>query len=113
RGNNILGLVREVDDKGLAEEKPQGDGNRQPFTTLGYANGSGYREGRRPNLTQEEAVNPDFKQEATIPLGSETHAGEDVAIYADGAGAYLVRGSMEQNWIFAVMSEAMRLNPKN
>ncbi len=113
RGNNILGLVREVDDKGLAEEKPQGDGNRQPFTTLGYANGPGYRKGVRPNLTDEETVNPDFKHEATVPLGSETHAGEDVAIFADGAGAYLVRGSMEQNWIFAVMSEAMRLNPKN
>ncbi len=110
RGNNILGLVREVDDNGLAEEKPKGDKNSLPYTTLGYANGSGYRDGKRPDLTQEETLNPDFKQEATVPLTSETHAGEDVAIFAEGAGAYLVRGSMEQNWIFQVMAEAMRLN---
>ena len=110
RGNNILGLVREVDNNGLVAEKPQGDDNKQPYTTLGYANGPGYRKGDRPNLTQEETVKPDFKHEATVPLLSETHAGEDVAIFADGAGAYLVRGSMEQNWIYQVMKEAMRLN---
>ncbi|MDQ3322126.1 MAG: alkaline phosphatase, partial [Acidobacteriota bacterium] len=110
RGNNILGLVREVDDKGLAEEKPKRDKNSLPFPTLGYANGPGYRDGKRPDLTQEQTLNPDFKQEATVPLISETHAGEDVAIFAEGAGAYLVRGSMEQNWIFQVMLEAMKLN---
>jgi alkaline phosphatase len=45
-------------------------------------------------------------QEATIPLGSETHGGEDVAIWARGPQAHLVRGSMEENWIFHVMREA-------
>jgi alkaline phosphatase len=54
-------------------------------------------------------TNPDYKQEATVPLADETHGGEDVAVFADGAGAYLVRGSMEENWIFFVMKEAMRL----
>ena len=109
RGNNILGLVREVDDRGLAEEKPKGDKNNLPFTTLGYANGLGARNEARRTLTQEEVLNPNYLQEAIVPLTSETHAGEDVAIYADGAGAYLVRGSMEQNWIYQVMKEAMRL----
>ncbi|MGZ8240642.1 MAG: alkaline phosphatase [Methylobacter sp.] len=46
-------------------------------------------------------------QEATVPMGSETHAGEDVAIYADGPGAYLVRGTLEQNVIYHVMAEAL------
>jgi len=110
RGNNILGLVREVGNNGLIEEKPQGDKNSLPFTTLGYANGPGARNEPRKPLTQEQVVNPNFLQEATVPLTSETHGGEDVAIYAEGAGAYLVRGSMEQNWIFQVMKEAMRLN---
>lgn len=109
RGNDILGLVREVDEKGLAEEKPTGDKNKQPYTTLGYANGKGYREGKRPDLTQAQATNPDFKQEAAVPLGDETHGGEDVAIFADGAGAFMIRGVMEQNWIFYAMKEAMRL----
>jgi alkaline phosphatase len=110
RGNNIMGLVREVDDQGIIEEKPQGDKNNLPYSTLGYANGSGARNEPRKRLTQEEVLDPNYLQEATVPLSSETHGGEDVAIYADDAGAYLVRGSMEQNWIYQVMKEAMRLN---
>jgi len=109
RGNNILGLVREVDSKGMLEEKPKEDKNKKPFTTLGYANGKGHVGGTRPNLTQESVVNPDYKQEAAISLNDETHGGEDVAIFATGAGAYLVGGVMEENWIFYVMKEAMRL----
>ena len=108
RGNNILGLVREVDAQGLAEEKFANDKNKQPFTTLGYANGGGYRGGSRPNLTQESVLNPNYKQEATVPLSSETHGGEDVAIFAHGAGSHLVQGVMEQNWIFYVVKEAMK-----
>jgi alkaline phosphatase len=109
RGNNILGLVREVDTEGLLEEKPKGDKNKQPFTTLGYANGKGYRNGARPTLTQEQTLDPDYKQEASVPLNDETHGGEDVAIFATGAGSSLVRGVMEENWTFYVMKEALRL----
>jgi alkaline phosphatase len=94
----------------MAAENFQGDRNAQPYTTLGYANGTGHRGGaKRPDLTHEQVTNPNFKQEATVPMTSETHGGEDVAIFATGAGAYLVRGSMEENWIFFVMKEAMRL----
>ncbi|HLM59695.1 MAG TPA: alkaline phosphatase, partial [Pyrinomonadaceae bacterium] len=112
RGNNILGLVREVDSKGLLEEKAKGDRNKQPFTTLGYANGKGYIGGTRPNLTQELVTNPDYKQEAAVPLNDETHGGEDVAIFATGAGSYLIHGVMEQNWIFYAMKEALQLKNK-
>ncbi len=112
RGNNILGLTQEVDGKGMLEEKAKGDKNGQPFTTLNYANGKGARSGDRPNLTQAEVTNPDYKQEATIPLADETHGGEDVAIFANGVNSYLMRGSMEQNWIFYVMADALRLKGK-
>jgi alkaline phosphatase len=40
-------------------------------------------------------------------LGSETHAGEDVAIYADGPSSYLVRGTLEQNAIYHVLAHAL------
>ncbi|HEV8158055.1 MAG TPA: alkaline phosphatase [Pyrinomonadaceae bacterium] len=109
RGNNILGLVREVDNNGLLEEKSKDDKNKQPFTTLGYANGKGYIGGTRPNLTQETVLNPDYKQEASVPLNDETHGGEDVAIFANGAGSDLIKGVMEQNWIFYAMKEALQL----
>jgi len=109
RGNNILGLTQEVDGKGMLEEKPANDSNGKPYTTLGYGNGKGYRKGTRPDLTEEQVTNPDYKQEAAIPLLDETHGGEDVAIFATGANAHLVSGVMEQNWIFFVMQDALRL----
>ena len=109
RGNNILGLTQEVDGKGMLEEKPRTDKNGKPYTTLGYGNGKGYRGGTRPDLTEEQVINPDYKQEAAVPLNDETHGGEDVAIFATGAGAYLVQGVMEENWIFYVMKDALRL----
>jgi alkaline phosphatase len=31
-----------------------------------------------------------------------------VAIFATGANAYIIRGSMEENWIFYVMADAFR-----
>ena len=108
RGNNILGLVREVDEKGEFDEKPATDINKKPYTTLGYANGTGARK-ERPNLTQEQVTNPDYKQEALIPKTSETHGGEDVGIFAIGANSWMVHGVMEQNWIFYVMQEALQL----
>jgi len=51
-------------------------------------------------------------QEAIIPLADETHGGEDVAIFATGPNAHLIRGSMEENWIFYVMADALRLRRK-
>lgn len=109
RGNNILGLTYEVDQTGEIAEAPAPDKDKKPYTTLGYVNGPGYIEGERPKLTQEKVTNPNYRQEAAVPFISETHGGEDVAIFANGAGSQTVRGSMEQNWIFFVMAEAMGL----
>jgi alkaline phosphatase len=44
-----------------------------------------------------------------IPILDETHGGEDVAIFATGVNSYLIHGSMEENWIFYVMADALRL----
>jgi alkaline phosphatase len=65
-----------------------------------------------PDLSNVNTAAPDYVQEATVPLGTETHGGEDVAIYARGPSAYLFHGVLEQNVIFHVMMEALRLNPK-
>lgn len=122
RGNPILGKVvtpgNEAPNYSLAA-----DGN--PYTTVSYANGLGYREnspiedaygdglgaqvGRVTDLRNIDTTNPNFHQEALVPLGSETHAGEDVAIYAGGPRAHLFRGTREQNYIFHVMKDALGL----
>lgn len=108
RGNNILGLVRDVDGKGNFDTNPSMDTDRKPYTTLNYANGRGAKK-ERPALTQEQVTNPDYLQEAIVPLVAETHGGEDVGIFAIGANAFMIHGVMEQNWIFYVMQEALQL----
>ena len=44
-----------------------------------------------------------------MPLGSETHAGEDVTIHAQGPGAQWVQGVIEQNVIFHLINQAAEL----
>jgi alkaline phosphatase len=63
--------------------------------------------GTRPDLTQEEATDPDYLQQALIPFQSETHGPEDVAVYAKGPFAHLLDGVVEQNYIFHVMHHAV------
>ena len=112
RGNNILGLAREVPAVDGNSPAPSKDNLGLPYTTLGYANGPGWRDAiatgaKRPDLSAVDTTALGFLQEAAIPMGSETHAGEEVAVYASGPQAYLVHGTMEQNWIYHVMWEAL------
>jgi len=132
RGNNILGLVRETDDRGQLEPDYKHDVLGLPYTTLGYANGRGYQgatnllpagpkmccaeprtmsplERSRFDLSKVDTTAPDYLQEAEIPLKGETHGGEDVAIFATGVDSYLVHGTMEENWIYFVLAEATKL----
>ena len=108
RGNNILGLVRDLGPDGKMRKDPSVASDQKPYTTLRYADGPGARKGERPKLTDEEVTKPDFRQEALIPKASESHAGEDVAIFADGVNSWMFAGSMEQNWIFYAMKDALR-----
>lgn len=132
RGNDILGLVRDLDDVGNPAATPSLDMLGLPYTTLGYANGPGYtgasnqqpegikifphspssytgiRNGR-PAITDGQTQLIDFMQEATVPLSSETHAGEDVAIYAVGPNAQLFRGTLEQTLVYHIMADALNL----
>ncbi len=102
RGNDILGKV--VTNGQLALDK-----NGKPYTTLGYVNGPGYRgPNARPDLSNVDTAHPDYLQEATVPLGDETHAAEDVGIYARGPGAHAFQGVVEQNTIFHVMAQSQR-----
>ena len=121
RGNPILGKVVTV---GASAPSLADDG--LPYTTLGYTNGLGFAnygaatdsdiryndpaDAGRKDLTTVDTTTPGFHQEALIPLGdSETHAGEDVGIYAAGPGAHLVAGTIEQNTIFHVINYAADL----
>ena len=41
-----------------------------------------------------------------MPLGSETHGGDDVGIWARGPGSTAFRGTLEQNVIYHVIVQA-------
>ena len=127
RGNPILGKV--VGSSGEDASSPlASDASGLPYTTLSYANGPGYAgasdqqpEGpkrfphfvsgaqaasSRPNLREVDTESADYLQESTMPLGSETHGGDDVGIWARGPGASAVRGSLEQNVIFHLLVQS-------
>ncbi|MFK7886060.1 MAG: alkaline phosphatase [Gammaproteobacteria bacterium] len=106
RGNPILGKVAEkVTLPGQTPEYTR-DKNGLPYTTLNYANGSGHRSPRE-DLTDVDTTHPDYKQDAAVPLSSETHSGTDVIVFAEGPGAALFRGVQEQNYIYHVMRHAV------
>ena len=118
RGNPILGKVVSI---GKTEPSLARDG--MPYTTVGYTNGLGHRNlvGEtnadkgyaeavnigRIDLTAIDSTHSGFHQEANIPLGSDTHAGEDISVHAMGPGAHLVQGNIEQSVIFHVINEAL------
>lgn len=131
RGNPILGKVfgkaGEDDPPSLVK-----DLLGKPFTTLVYANGPGYTGASsmqpagtknfphnpggyvepaigRPDLTDIDTEHPNFMQEALVPTNSESHGGDDVGIWARGPGAEAVRGSLEQNVIFHLLTQPQPL----
>ncbi len=116
-GNNILGLAGYFDEDGKAVPYEAHDG--KPYPTLGYANGPGAvfhdgvdLSGGRPVGDAETVEGLDYHQPSLVPTGSETHGGQDVTIYASGPGAYLFSGVVEQNYIFHVIMDALRLAPQ-
>ena len=107
RGNPILGKVIALDWSAAGEDKMAFDGDGRPYTTLSYANGpshSGAR--RRPDRSELSSEDPEYRQQAMLPMKSETHAGEDVPIFAGGPRAALFHGVQEQNYIYHAMVEA-------
>ncbi len=102
RGNPILGLAKQGGKYATDEF-----GKR--YTTISYGNGAAAVNGPRENPTEEQVTALDYKQQALVKFSSETHSGEDVAIFAKGPEAYLFQGAVEQNYIFHVINEALGL----
>lgn len=112
RGNPILGLLRPIEGgEGRSNLDPQGnvlDQLGRPVPTLGYANGPvEVRAGSRTLNSARAPTDPDFLQPKTFLFGSETHGGEDVALYGTGPGSALVSGTLEQNSIFHIIAHAL------
>ena len=120
RGNPILGKVVNV-----GADTPATASDGMPYTTVGYTNGLGFRDlgtetdsdkgynydiaTGRVDLTNVDTTSAGYHQEAVIPLSSETHSGEDVALHATGPGSQLAQGVVEQNVVFHLINQALGL----
>src|SRR5690606_30237627 len=128
RGNPILGKVRghasENDDPSHYARDMLG----LPYTTLVYANGPGYTGASarqpagpkrhfhapgtfepaigRPDLSSVDTADPDYMQEALVPLKSESHGGDDVGVWSRGPGSQALRGTLEQHVVYHVIVQA-------
>jgi len=128
RGNDILGKVVGNDEHGHPKKQPALDAQGLPYTTLGYQNGPGYAAisplgpggprapggagsevsaATRRDLGDVDTADPSYRQESAVPLGAETHAGEDVPVYATGPGAERVHGVHEQTFVYDVIVRAL------
>ncbi|NXD10450.1 PPBI phosphatase, partial [Nothocercus nigrocapillus] len=101
RGNSIFGLA------------PKKAKDKRAYTSILYGNGPGYsiRDGGRPAASLPAAEEKDYRQQAAVPLETETHGGEDVAVLAKGPMAHLFHGVQEQHYIAHILAYAACLEP--
>ncbi|NXU82037.1 PPBI1 phosphatase, partial [Oreotrochilus melanogaster] len=101
RGTSIFGLA------------PKKAKDKRAYTSILYGNGPGYsiRDGGRPAASLPAAEDKDYRQQAAVPLETETHSGEDVVVLARGPMAHLFHGVQEQHYIAHAMAYAACLEP--
>ncbi|NXV29072.1 PPBI phosphatase, partial [Rissa tridactyla] len=128
RGSSIFGVA------------PSKATDKKNYTSILYGNGPGYPGGGRKDVDDDIAgegtgtmarwrdgaggqrcppsplssSSPgqyDYKQQAAVPLSSETHGGEDVAILAKGPMAHLFHGVQEQTYVAHAMAYAACIEP--
>lgn len=102
RNAPILGLAGN-------EGEPIVAGDGKAYSVLSFATGPGGPAGAtlRADPAKEDMDDVDYRQQAVANLPSAAHAGEDVGVFADGPGAYLVHGVVEESYIFQVMRHAL------
>ncbi|CAM9493358.1 unnamed protein product [Ectocarpus sp. 13 AM-2016] len=123
RGSPVTGLCMEIDPTATMHmDVPNYASDGSTYTVVSVGNGPGsilYEDEEevgpnlgelsedgvfmRPNVTNDEATDPDYVQQSLVPLSSETHSGADVAVYAQGPWSHLMAGTVEQTHIYDVM----------
>uniref|UniRef100_A0A8B9NPC6 Alkaline phosphatase n=1 Tax=Accipiter nisus TaxID=211598 RepID=A0A8B9NPC6_9AVES len=99
RGSSIFGLA------------PSKATDNKNYTSILYGNGPGYPGANRNDVDDDTARQYNYLQQAAVPLSSETHGGEDVAILAKGPMAHLFHGVQEQTYVAHAMAYAACLEP--
>ncbi len=100
RGSNILGLAS-------SRELNMSDIDNLPINIIAYGNGPNFNSPR--NATYLSLLNTNstnYLSPTALPLGSETHGGDDVPVFAQGPWSHLFTGTMEQHTIAHKMAYA-------
>ena len=103
KGNNVLDLVKEGSDKTIKR-----DINGMAITTLAFGNGPN-RKQVREDLTSAQVLDDNYLQETGVKLGSETHGGGDVMLFAKGVDYDLFKGTLDNTKVFGKLREALGL----
>ena len=103
KGNNILDLVKEGSDKTIKR-----DINGMAITTLAFGNGPN-RKQVREDLTSAQVLDDNYLQETGVKLGSETHGGGDVMLFAKGVDSDLFKGTLDNTKVFSKVKAALGL----
>jgi alkaline phosphatase len=105
-GNDILGKTTSYITKQTAKAA---DG--LPYTTLVFGNGGSAAQHKavRDDLSNVNTSDKDYLQEVGIPMGSvgsETHGGGDVMLFAKGAGAAPFKGTIDNTKVYTLLKQA-------
>ncbi|KAI0990637.1 hypothetical protein GJ496_003154 [Pomphorhynchus laevis] len=97
------------------------DVDNKPIFILEYGNGPGYvKTNTRLNENHwlewkrsRSSINKSkrLKYPSALPLKTETHGGEDVPVYSDGPGSYLLSGTFEHNLIANAVAHSLCISP--
>ncbi len=121
--SGILDVVYDI-SASTGEIKASGDTRGTPYTILGYQNGPGYRHANRVDPQTDTSngrgganvlgsEDSEYLQESAVPLYSETHAAEEVAIYAIGPYSWQFNGTVKNSKIADVMRNALGFRDPN
>jgi alkaline phosphatase len=137
RGNPILDVVRDVDGEvtlgtdgkpyttlsyangpGGFTAVPEEPAGSVPAATAGDVEAEAESGGEqavekigvRPDPSKTDTQDMDYIQQATVPLESETHGGEDITVHAIGPWSHLFQGVIEQHYLFHVMDHATKIS---
>ncbi len=99
-GLALNGYPDEKDGLWSTYRDPQGDKEDAPYPVLSFTSGPGTakQSGHPPH-------GPEDPRPSGIPLASAAHTGVDVALYAWGAGAERVHGTLENTEVYRILRE--------
>jgi alkaline phosphatase len=105
-GLSINGYPDEKDGIWSAYRDPWGEKGDEPYPVLTFSSGPGTK-----RQTRQAPYGADDPRPSGLSLGSAAHTGVDVVLYAWGAGAERVHGTLENTSVYTILREHLEGKP--